>query len=825
MDAPGVVPDSINCHACAAALALTGFAPFTHIECSQCHAVSVVPLQFGNLLLLSAIGIGGMGTVYKAVDLQLNRYVAVKILRQKLAADPQFIEKFTREARAAAAVNHPNVAQVYAFDQFGGQYFLTMELLEHGSLDDRITRLGKVPEADVLQIGAGIAAGLRAAHERGLLHRDIKPGNILFNEEGQPKIVDFGLASAQHEAAAETTADGGVAIWGTPYYIAPEKLRGQPEDFRSDMYSLGATLFHALAGRPPFDAKTASEVVAKHATTPAFNLKTYNPTVQDYTAHVIGRTIAKGPNERYETYDALIHDLEHAEALLREAKAGPAIITETGERVPITSIVVTLAAIVITIVICVILWINRAKFGLESSPPPPAPVETTNKPATPAVAPAEVNFNDDVPWVKSWNAGLRALSQQQFQAALIEAENIRQLTRGHFRQRQWAYFLEGLTLIAADRAAEAQFSFNKALNPTVAPRVPDKITPTNLVDPLTAYMLDQLSESELTAALPKWPDWAAAFSQIVIALRQPTTPALRAYQNLPVNETQRWAYTLQPLAKKIADEIESIPATVNSITQKKTAGDLAGALQQLRDVHSQTKLSALKTQLDQLEAGLLQLQADAEKKIADQKRADEEARQAEIARQQQAAEAAKQTADTEVQQVAAVEGALAGLLANYNFKAVLAKYDALAEKITTPAGKTALEQRRAGARWLLEFKTQLAADFQAKPYDATLLETRGTITKPQGKLARATDTQIYFQLPYGELATDWREVLPGSFQKAGEFYYQAGATTEKPAARARRCVALAAFTRAYRGKSDVYLKQAAQLDPAIQKEIDAAFGQ
>src|SRR5439155_17800057 len=132
---------------------------------------------------------------------------------------------FIREARAAASINHPNVAQVYAFGDLDGQYYLSMELLERGSLDDRMAKLGKIPEADILEIGARIAEGLRAANQRGLLHRDIKPGNILFNEEGVPKIVDFGLSRPK-----ESTKQGSnEPIWGTPYYIAPEKLRGQSE--------------------------------------------------------------------------------------------------------------------------------------------------------------------------------------------------------------------------------------------------------------------------------------------------------------------------------------------------------------------------------------------------------------------------------------------------------------------------------------------------------------------------------------------------------------------------------------------------------------------
>ncbi len=272
MDAPGKVPDSINCHACGVILDLTGQTGFTHVECKHCGALSVVPLQFGDFLLLNPIGIGGMGTVYKAIDLALNRYLALKILHKKLSTNPTFIHNFSYEARAAASVNHPNVAQVYAFGEIDGQHYLSMELCDRGTLDDRITKLGKLPEADVLSIGQQIASALLVAWRRGLLHRDVKPGNILFNEDGIPKIVDFGLARGRSEDAKAMEGQPPEQMWGTPYYVAPEKLRGHSEDLRSDIYSLGATLFHALAGRPPYDADTGDEMAAKHRTQPALSL-------------------------------------------------------------------------------------------------------------------------------------------------------------------------------------------------------------------------------------------------------------------------------------------------------------------------------------------------------------------------------------------------------------------------------------------------------------------------------------------------------------------------------------------------------------------------
>ncbi len=318
MDAPGNVPDSINCHSCGAILDLTGQTGFTHVECQHCGAPSVVPLKFGDFLLLNVIGTGGTGTVYKAIDVPLNRYLALKILRSNLASDPEFVARFSGEARATATVNHPNVAQVYSFGEIDHWYYTTMELCDHGSLDSRITQLGRLSELEVLSIGLQIASALRAAWQHGVLHRDVKPGNILFNEDGVPKLVDFSLATAQGgDRESNQTAEAD-QIWGTPYYVAPEKLRGKPDDERSDIYSLGATLFHALTGRPPAAPPSPTDAVAKHAVDPAASLAADAPATQPRTIRIITHMLAQDPAERYGSYDELIHDLMEAQDLLKK---------------------------------------------------------------------------------------------------------------------------------------------------------------------------------------------------------------------------------------------------------------------------------------------------------------------------------------------------------------------------------------------------------------------------------------------------------------------------------------------------------------------------
>lgn len=293
-----------------------------HVECPRCDAVSVVPLRYGEFLLLNVIGVGGSGTVFRAIDLPLSRFVAVKVLRHKLSSNPDAVERFAHEARAAAALSHPNIAQVYTFAALDGHYYLAMELLERGSLDDRINRLGKLPEHETLELGLQIADALRAAHRQGLLHRDVKPGNILFDAEGVPKIVDFGLVRAHAPvpkpgAPADATPTG--HVWGTPYYVAPEKLEGQPEDVRSDIYSLGATLHHALCGRPPAEATPLGQ-----AAPPAASIRAYAPGADLLTVTLISRMLARNPTDRYADYDELIRDIEQTRAALRGQAKPPA---------------------------------------------------------------------------------------------------------------------------------------------------------------------------------------------------------------------------------------------------------------------------------------------------------------------------------------------------------------------------------------------------------------------------------------------------------------------------------------------------------------------
>src|SRR5438876_6638743 len=246
----------VTCDACGAKVFIPGdLVPLSITPCTKCGHDLMMPMHLRQFELLSPIASGGMGTVYRALDTTLLREVAVKLMRRELVDDPQSLEAFLREARAAAALNHTNIIHIYTFDESEGQRYLVMELADCGSLDSRIEKEQVVPELDVLDVGIKVASALATALKHNLLHRDLKPGNILFNAEGEPKLIDFGLARS-----AESTADE-EAVWGTPYYIAPEKIKREREDFLSDMYSLAGTLYHALTGHVPFEAPSIDEII------------------------------------------------------------------------------------------------------------------------------------------------------------------------------------------------------------------------------------------------------------------------------------------------------------------------------------------------------------------------------------------------------------------------------------------------------------------------------------------------------------------------------------------------------------------------------------
>jgi eukaryotic-like serine/threonine-protein kinase len=257
--------------------------------------------------LVKSLGSGGMADVYLAHDDILDRDVALKVMSNRYASDEEFVERFKREAQSAAALSHPNIVSIFdRGESEDGTYYIAMEYLPGGTLKNRIVKRGALPARTAAAVALQMAEALRAAHERDVIHRDIKPHNILITGLGDVKVTDFGIA----RAAASSTMTRTGHILGTAHYISPEQAMGEPVGPASDLYSLGVVLYEMLTGELPFDAETPLGIAMKHVNGHLRQPKDLNPAVPDGINAITLRLLAKNPEDRYSSDAELIEDLE-----------------------------------------------------------------------------------------------------------------------------------------------------------------------------------------------------------------------------------------------------------------------------------------------------------------------------------------------------------------------------------------------------------------------------------------------------------------------------------------------------------------------------------
>ncbi|GAA5481881.1 serine/threonine-protein kinase [Haloferula sargassicola] len=311
-------PDSIaQCHACGADMDVSAVGPFTNVACPSCGGHTRVKTRFGPYTLTRRHAIGGMSMVFVAEDPTLGRELVVKILSETYSADEKRIAAFEEEARITASISHPHVVRVFTTGRSFGRFFIAMEFVPGGHFEHHIREREKIPEEEVLPLAIEVAEGLQAAKSAGLIHRDVKPGNILLDANGSAKLVDFGLALVTHGGKARASE-----LWATPYYVPPETIEGFEEDFRSDIYAFGATFYHALAGKPPCDEESMDTTRLRKAKRDVKPLRKAAPWVTAGTASVIDRCMALDPAGRFASYDELIH-------ALRAARNGEIVATAT----------------------------------------------------------------------------------------------------------------------------------------------------------------------------------------------------------------------------------------------------------------------------------------------------------------------------------------------------------------------------------------------------------------------------------------------------------------------------------------------------------------
>ena len=278
----------------------------------------------GRYRVVGRIGSGGMADVYCAEDLQLGRNVALKVLHGRFAEDDEFVERFRREARNAAGLQHPNVVSVYDRGEWDGSYYIAMEYLDGRPLKSIVVQEAPLDPERAIDLTVQVLRAARFAHRRGIIHRDLKPHNVIVDDEGRAKVTDFGIARA---GASDMTQTG--SIMGTAQYLSPEQAQGMAVDARSDLYSIGVTLYELLTGRVPFDGESAVTIALKHVNERPVPPSAYNHAVTPELEAVVLRALEKDPRRRFPDADAFIAALEHARATLHAGvMAGPATVAE-----------------------------------------------------------------------------------------------------------------------------------------------------------------------------------------------------------------------------------------------------------------------------------------------------------------------------------------------------------------------------------------------------------------------------------------------------------------------------------------------------------------
>ena len=277
-------------------------------------------------VLRGLLGAGGMAEVFLAHDRILGRDLALKVLREHYAKDAQFVERFRREAQSAAALNHPNVVQVYDQGRFeDGRYYIAMEHVPGGNLKDRIDRTGPLDPVEATRFASQIAEALRVAHERGMVHRDIKPENVLLAAAGEAKVADFGIALA----ASTSSTSGTNLVFGTASYMSPEQAMGERVGPQSDLYSLGVVLYEMLTSAVPFEAEGPLATAMKHVIEPPLPPRKRNPLVPEGIDALVMGLLAKNPENRYGSAAELVGDLRRSLEGLPPAFAAAAGYSET----------------------------------------------------------------------------------------------------------------------------------------------------------------------------------------------------------------------------------------------------------------------------------------------------------------------------------------------------------------------------------------------------------------------------------------------------------------------------------------------------------------
>ena len=787
------------CPGCSEVLDVSEEQPFSQVHCPSCGQAMRVRCRFGQYELQEILGTGGMGAVYKAVDQSLNRPVAIKLLRREFSSNPEFLAKFENEAKITASINHPHVVKVFSFGQDHGVYYIAMEIVDKGSLDDLMHQLKRLPEGQALEVAIQITMGLQAAHRAGLIHRDVKPGNILFADAHTAKIVDFGLALLVADEASQRGE-----VWGTPYYVAPEKLRHEPEDFRSDMYSLGGTVFHAISGEPPFEADTPSLIARRHLDDEPPSIQEIAPDVSIATAFVLDKTLKKDPAERYQSYEELIEHLTYARTKLLEATGRSrfqAMVNMVQEH--------AVGLILIVLLFGLGVFAVRNRESLFKKPPPQTSAQESTR--TQRVASREVEMK--------YLLGQKQLLEGKYEKA---QETFWQLGRQDVPQplANWIRFHEGLASLFINRPQEAEAIFKK-MSGGMHPDNPADAALANFfasagtllgddktIDPKIANSYDTPNQETialLAFALKNWD--LGSFDE-----------AKRFFQRFLIadpKEQYTWISDYKQIAEKymadyrIYDGIATKLAAATSVEEKSKI--LTTLLKQRENLQTRgamvKQLDAIAGKLKNAGATLLADQAPEpmeppkpDPTPTEPMKPDPDRRQAE-SRTWEAARAK-----------------YAALCAVYNFTDARA---ALAPAVLTEPDF--VQQKTAALRrveLLRIFKATLINDVNAIGYPQAIFK-KNNISLPAGA-HRATETQLSIVSQFGSVPAQWSEIAPMSVLLMADYFSRRSVNADAAADR-HWLLGIFAMELGMEREGNAYLDRAAQGKPTYREQRPLLF--
>jgi hypothetical protein len=692
--------DTVSCPQCGAAVDIVDAEPLARVPCPECGERIRVTRFYNHFELRETLGTGGMGTVYKAHDMQLDRDVALKLLRKDLG--PEYANQLQHEARITAAVNHPHVVQVFSFGRDHDQYYLVMELVERGTLDDLIAERKKLTEEEVLRTGIEVTRGLRAAYKKGLIHRDVKPANILFNDDGMAKISDFGLAGI-----VETQTQTSDAIWGTPYYVAPERLNNQPEDFRSDIYSLGATLFHAIAGRPPFEGETMSATDLRALKNNPLKLKDVAPEVSRPTAAAIARMIAPDPPLRFHSHDAVIQALQKSKRILR------------GESEPWRAKAAVAIAAATLFMLAVFGWIFFVRTRAPANP------------AAMASATPSFDVNGD------FDAGRRQIIDGNYPKARATFARLASETKNKQPIYDWALLNQAVAALLDQQDSIMHQALHEVENAGT----------NNFADPsLGAFLLDiaKRANARSTVALSDVPNHAAKpFALFLLGLTDvqlgrfnDAEALLTSFVGSQPPQTLSWIGEYKPIARKYLADSQDILKWREQYGSAKTITEMSRALSSLQDLIGRLQKNTA-------------ISAEA---LLSQKTLAARLRDAEAANKSPQGKQRRDLIARETPHLIAAMEAYRQLIAKYDFASaavVIRKVN-----VTEPSLRQMQSNYQNAAAWLAEWKATLIKDLNAHTYNGAVVVND---TQYNG-IAGATADKLRMKVPYGVAEMNWLKV-------------------------------------------------------------------